>query len=276
MDIMKLINKFFKYVKNFIKKNMNVIIMAAVVMLLLEMNERKKPIGSRKNFFKDLGNAVWGAVKKSPVGQAASLTYTAITDPKKAKRKLEGWGKGIARDFANAGKGIASAGDDLYHGRIADAYHDVTHGADGLARRVGDAATGGAVSALSDATGRDALDFFGRAQDFATGVANVAGDLAHGNVRGAYDDYVNTTSPYLQFGANLATDGLAQTIADNTGLVAGDYVGNIGRIIKHPGDVGQGLVNSGIDYGVGQASSAVMQAGDRHRKIKTHQKSVFD
>ena len=105
--------------------------MAAVVMLLLEMNERKNP-SAPERIFKRFGKRLY----ENPRGSGGKLLY-GVTDPKKAKRKAERRGKGIARDFANAGKGIASAGNDLYHGRIADAYHDVTHGADGLARRMG-------------------------------------------------------------------------------------------------------------------------------------------
>lgn len=276
------IMKLFSKLMSFIKKNFNVIVMAAALMLFLEMNDSKK--GSRKSWWKKFkrgmkhfGHTLTNAAKSTPIGQAIKYGAMAITNPGKFGHEMQRIGKNIGHDFANVGKGIASAGEDLYHGRVANAYHDVTHGADGLARRIGDSVSGGAVSTLSDATGRDALDFLGRAHDVATGAANVAADLAHGDVRGAYNEYVNTASPYIQFGGDVATGGMVSTVAANTGLTPGDYVGNMTRMIRHPGDVAQGLVDSGLEYGVGQASDSLMKAGDRHSKIsQNNQKSIFD
>ena len=252
---------------SFLKKNPLLAILALILIVSIIQDDGG---GSRKSWWKKFKRGVkhfaktaGRALSKTPIGQGFKYGRMLFTDPKKLGRTLKQDVKNIGKDFKNAGEGIYKAGKDIGHGRFKDAYHDYTHGMDGLVTRVGDSFTGGAVSDLEDATGRDTLDFAGRASDWMQGGAHIASDLAHGDIRGAYHDYVDTTSPYIQFGGDVATGGMASTISENTGWRAGDYAGNWDRTINHPGEVATGLVDSGIQYGIDQGSDAVMGMGGR-------------
>jgi hypothetical protein len=252
---------------SFLKKNP---LLAILIFLFIVSIIQDGGGGSRKSWwkkfkkgFKHFTKTAGKALSNTPIGQGFKYGKMLFTNPKKLGRTLKQDVIDIGNDFKSAGKGIGSAGKDIYHGRFGDAYHDFTHGMDPLVNRVGDSVTGGAFSALEDATGRDSLDYVGRASDWMKGGAHIASDIAHGDFKGAYDDYVNTASPYIQFGGDVATGGMASTISENTGWRAGDYIGNWDRTMNHPGQVAQGLVDSGIQYGIDEGSDALMGMAGR-------------